>query len=69
VDGDGMPDAANAMDANVFEIITQTQTNMFPNSDLTTPSPKQVLSAEHEPESPTEDVPNPLEPSTPDAQP
>lgn len=68
-DGDGMPDIADMMDANMFEIITQTQTNTFLDLDSTVPSPEQIPSAEHESESLTEDTPNPLEPSTPDAHP
>ena len=66
-DGDDASDIANSTDADVFEIITQTQTNVFPDSDLTVPDPEQIPSAELE--SPPENPPNSFEPGSPDPQP
>jgi hypothetical protein len=62
-DGDGMPDTTNMMDANVFEIITQTST--FP--ELTLLNPEQILLAESE--LPPEDSSIPPKLSTTDAHP
>jgi hypothetical protein len=75
-DGDAMPntadmtdnaDVANAIDANVFETITQVRAGGFLDSDSVVPSREQSLSAESE--SPPESPPNPVEqPSSPDAR-
>ena len=66
-DGDGLPDTTDATDASVFEILTQNQTSRFLDPDSTAPDPEQIPSAESE--SPPDDPPNPLEPSSADAHP
>ena len=58
-DGDGAPDIADVTDANVFEILAQTQISRLLISDLTVPNPEQIPLAELE--SPPEDLPNLLE--------
>ena len=66
VDGDGMPDTADTLDADVLEIITQIQTNEFLDLESTAPDPEQFLSAESE--SPPEHLANPVEPSSADTE-
>ena len=68
VDGDGTPDNADTIDADVLDILTQIQTNEFLDLELTaSDNPEQIPSAESE--SPPEDLPNPLEPGSSDMQP
>ena len=64
-DDDDASDTADITDADMFEIITQT--NGLLGLDPTTPDPAQFLLAE--PELPPENPPNPLRPSSPDARP
>jgi hypothetical protein len=66
-DGDDVSDITDSTDADAFEIITETQTNMFPDLDLTVPDPEQILLAELE--SPPENPPNLLEPGSSDPHP
>jgi len=66
-DSDSAPDTADVTDADVFEIIVETQTSRLLVSDSTVPNLEQIPSAESE--SPPEDLPNPLERSSPDAHP
>jgi len=66
VDGDGMPDATDTLDADVLEIITQIQTNKFLNLELTVPNPEQFPSAKSE--SPSEHLANLVEPSSADME-
>ena len=66
MDGDDASDIADSTDTDAFEMITQTQTSMFLDSDLTVPDPEQIPSAELE--SPPENPPNLLEPGSPHPQ-
>jgi len=47
-DGNDMPNTTNAMDADVFEIITQIQTSGILDSDSTVPNPEHILLAKSE---------------------
>ena len=64
-DGDDVSDITNITDADVFEIISQT--NRYLELHPTMPDAGQFPSAE--PELPLENPPNPLGPSNPDARP
>jgi len=66
-DGDDAPDITDTTDATMFEIIMQTQTSLLLDLDSTAPDPEQIPSAKSE--SPSEDLPNPLEPGSSDTQP
>lgn len=62
VDGDDMADTADATDANVLEIITRIQADVFLGSNSTAPHPsEQILSAESDP--PPEILHNPVGPN------
>jgi len=65
-DGDNASNIADTTDTDVFEIITQMQTNMFPDLDSTVPSPEQILSVKS---ALPETLPEPLEPGSSDAGP
>ena len=56
MDGDSMPNDADATDTNVFEIITQTQTSILLHSELIAPNPEQIPLAKSDP--PPESPPN-----------
>jgi len=67
MDGNDTPDITDMTDATMFEIIMQTQTSLLLDLDSTVPDPEQIPLAELE--SPSEDLPNPLEPGSSDTQP
>ena len=66
-DDNGAPDTTDVTDADILEVLTQTETSRFLESNLTAHIPEQNPSAESE--SPPENLPNPLEQSSPDASP
>ena len=69
--GDNTSNIADTMDADMFEIITQMpmQTNIFPDLDLTMPSPEKIPSVESELPKDLPDPLEPLEPGSSDAHP
>ena len=68
VDGDGTPDNADTIDADVLDILTQIQTNTFLDLESTaSDNPEQIPSAELE--SPPKSLTNLLEPSSGDTHP
>ena len=68
MDGDNTPNNADTIDADMLDIITQNQTNEFLDLELTaSDDPEEILLAESE--SPPENLPSLVEPSSSDTHP
>lgn len=66
-DDNGAPDTADMTDADILEVLTQTETSRFLESNSTARIPEQTPSADSE--LPPENLSNPLEQSSPDPSP